>query len=66
MREVEGKKVDEQELKDLVLGKLARYKTLEGRVRFVDSIPKNASGQILKRILRDWAKKEKNRVALKL
>jgi 4-coumarate--CoA ligase len=66
MREVEGKKVDEQELKDLVLGKLARYKTLERGVRFVDSIPKNASGKILKRILRDWAKKEKNRVALKL
>jgi 4-coumarate--CoA ligase len=66
MKEVEGKKVDEQELKDLVLGKLARYKTLERGVRFVDSIPKNASGMILKRILRDWAKKEKNRVALKL
>jgi 4-coumarate--CoA ligase len=66
MREMEGKKVDEQELKDMVLGKLARYKTLERGVRFVDSIPKNASGKILKRILGDWAKKEKNRVALKL
>lgn len=37
---------------------LARYKRIVGGVRFVDSIPKNASGKILKRILRDEAKKE--------
>jgi acyl-coenzyme A synthetase/AMP-(fatty) acid ligase len=39
---------------------------LDGGVRFVDSIPKNASGKILKRILRDWAKEEKGKPALKL
>jgi acyl-CoA synthetase (AMP-forming)/AMP-acid ligase II len=37
---------------------LAKYKRLEGGVRFVDAIPKNASGKILKRLLRDEAKKE--------
>jgi acyl-coenzyme A synthetase/AMP-(fatty) acid ligase len=48
-----------------VVARLARYKALEGGVRFVDAIPKNASGKILKRVLRDWAK-EKGKPALKL
>lgn len=66
MRKAEGKKADGHELKDLVLENSARYKALEVGVRFVDLIPKNASGKILKRILRDWVKGEKNRVASKL
>lgn len=37
---------------------MARYKNLEGGVKFVDAIPKNASGKILKNLLREWAKKE--------
>lgn len=51
--------VQEEEVKDWVLARLARYKTLDAGVRFVDAIPRNASGKILKRILRDWAKEEK-------
>ncbi|KAK3697266.1 hypothetical protein LTR37_017578 [Vermiconidia calcicola] len=38
--------------------RLAPYKQLSGGMMFVDAIPKNASGKILKRILRDQAKKE--------
>jgi acyl-coenzyme A synthetase/AMP-(fatty) acid ligase len=38
--------------------KLARYKRIEGGVKFVGGIPKNASGKILKRILREQAQKE--------
>lgn len=38
--------------------RLAKYKWLEGGVKFVDSIPKTPSGKILKRILREQAKKE--------
>ncbi|KAL6245817.1 hypothetical protein RBB50_006970 [Rhinocladiella similis] len=38
---------------------LSKYKRIEGGVKFVDVIPKNASGKILKRILRDEAKKER-------
>ena len=52
------KQLTEEVVKEYVKPKLARYKWLEGGVRFVDSIPKNASGKILKRILRDEAKRE--------
>ncbi|KAI9736311.1 MAG: hypothetical protein M1834_001197 [Cirrosporium novae-zelandiae] len=48
----------EDELKKFASSKLARYKNLTGGVRFVDIIPKNASGKILKKILREQAKME--------
>lgn len=38
--------------------RLASYKMLEGGIRWVEAIPKNASGKILKRILREEAKQE--------
>lgn len=37
---------------------LASYKMLEGGIKWVETIPKTASGKILKRILREEAKKE--------
>lgn len=46
-----------------VLERLARYKSLTGGVRFVESIPKNASGKILKRIYREEAAKEAKQMA---
>ncbi|KAK0973524.1 hypothetical protein LTR54_017331 [Friedmanniomyces endolithicus] len=38
--------------------KLANYKRLNGGVRFVESIPKNATGKILKRVLKEEAQAE--------
>jgi len=52
------KQLTEEMVKEYVKPKLTRYKWLDGGVRFVDAIPKNASGKILKRILREEAKKE--------
>lgn len=54
----EGDSLTEVEVKRFMEGKLARYKRLDGGVRFVPAIPKNASGKILKRVLREEAKKE--------
>lgn len=45
-------KVDENEIKEFVANKVATYKKLEGGVIFLDSIPKNASGKILRRELK--------------
>ena len=46
--------------------RLAKYKELTGGVRFVEMIPKNPSGKILKRILRDEAQAEMKRENAKL
>ncbi|KAF7879023.1 hypothetical protein EAF04_000223 [Stromatinia cepivora] len=54
----EGRKLGERDVKEWCGERLARYKELTGGVRFVEAIPKNASGKILKRMLREQAEKE--------
>lgn len=39
--------------------KAAPYKKLRGGVIFLDAIPKSPSGKILRKVLREQAKKEK-------
>ena len=46
-------KVSCTELKLYAARRLAKYKALSGGVRFVEVIPRNASGKILRRVLRD-------------
>lgn len=53
-----GVELSEGDVKGWVKERLAGYKQLEGGVKFVDEIPKNASGKILKRILREQVKRE--------
>jgi acyl-coenzyme A synthetase/AMP-(fatty) acid ligase len=53
-----GKRLTEDDVKKFLAGKLIKYKALNGGVKFLDAIPKNPSGKILKRILREQAKKE--------
>lgn len=54
----EGKALQEEDVKKWCGERLAKFKELTGGVRFVDAIPKNASGKILKRVLREEAEKE--------
>ena len=54
----EGDALTEQAVKEYSGSRLAKFKALSGGVKFVDAIPKNASGKILKRILREEAIKE--------
>ncbi|KAL3487816.1 hypothetical protein BJX62DRAFT_212867 [Aspergillus germanicus] len=61
----EGGKLSEEEVKGYLAGRLAKYKALTGGVRFVDAIPKNASGKILKRVLREEAERETKAAASK-
>lgn len=48
--------VTEQDIYEWTKERVASYKRLDGGIIFVDSIPKSASGKILRRILRDHAK----------
>lgn len=54
----EAQKLTEADVRNFFAERLAKYKQLAGGVVFVDAIPKNASGKILKRILRENAKRE--------
>ena len=51
-------KISEEEVKEFIRARLAPYKQLRGGVKFVDELPKNAIGKILRRELREQAKKE--------
>ncbi|KAF2233529.1 acetyl-CoA synthetase-like protein [Viridothelium virens] len=53
-----GASLTERDVQQFVASRLAGYKRLEGGVVFTDAIPKNASGKILKRLLREIAAKE--------
>lgn len=62
----EGKKLSEEDVKAYVSERLAKYKSLTGGVRFVDSIPKNPTGKILKKVLKEEASKESSETRAKL
>ncbi|EME84232.1 uncharacterized protein MYCFIDRAFT_152492 [Pseudocercospora fijiensis CIRAD86] len=53
-----GSQITEDDVHKLVAERLAAYKKLTGGVKFVQEVPKSASGKILKRVLREEAQKE--------
>ncbi|KAI5456641.1 AMP-binding enzyme [Mariannaea sp. PMI_226] len=55
---IPGSKVSGEEIAEWLAGRVARHKRLKGGVCFVDAIPKNPSGKILRKVLREKAKKE--------
>jgi 4-coumarate--CoA ligase len=58
---VDRARIDEVQVKKWVKERVAEYKQLRGGVVFVDAIPKNASGKILKKDLRAMAQKDAQR-----
>lgn len=48
----ENSKIDLPNVKNFIDSKVANYKQLTGGIVQVDSIPKNASGKILRRVLK--------------
>lgn len=51
-------KISEEDIKNLVKDKLAAYKQLRGGVVYLDEIPRNTVGKILRKDLRELAKKD--------
>jgi 4-coumarate--CoA ligase len=51
-------KIDEAAIKNHVKSNAAHYKQLRGGVVWLEAIPKTASGKILRKDLREMAKKE--------
>jgi acyl-CoA synthetase (AMP-forming)/AMP-acid ligase II len=50
--------VTEADLQEWCAQRLAKYKALTGGVVFVDAVPRNAGGKLLKRVLREQAERE--------
>lgn len=55
---VEGQRLNLVEVQQYLADRLAKYKALTGGATFVDVIPKNASGKILKKVLKEISSKE--------
>jgi acyl-CoA synthetase (AMP-forming)/AMP-acid ligase II len=47
-----GADVDADQLREFCLARLAKFK-VPRRVEFIDALPRNPSGKVLKRVLRD-------------
>lgn len=55
-----------KEISDWLATQVAPPKKLRGGVRFIKEVPKSQSGKILRRVLRDQAKKEEENPRAKL
>ena len=58
---VEGSKETEGRIVNWLAGKVANHKRLRGGVKFVDEIPKSASGKILRRKLKEIAAEDEKK-----
>lgn len=54
----DAKPGDAEEIRRWLDGRVANHKKLRGGVKFVDGVPKSASGKLLRRMLKDRAKQE--------
>jgi 4-coumarate--CoA ligase len=63
---VQGSPEVEKRIMDWLAAKVASHKRIRGGVRFVDVIPKSASGKILRRLLKDKVLKERKAGKAKL
>ncbi|KAJ9657044.1 hypothetical protein H2198_004536 [Neophaeococcomyces mojaviensis] len=57
---------DAEEIIKWIASKVANHKRLRGGVRFIDEIPKSAAGKILRRMLKERAKKEPSTLKARL
>lgn len=49
-------KLSEAQIQNYIKSRVAKHKQLAGGVRFVDEVPRLASGKIQRKVLKEWAK----------
>lgn len=57
LQEEKKGKVRPEEIQDWVKTRVAKHKYFVGGIAFVDEVPKLASGKIIRKLMREWAKK---------
>jgi acyl-coenzyme A synthetase/AMP-(fatty) acid ligase len=63
---VERSEKNEKVIADWLAERVASHKRLRGGVRWIDEVPKSASGKILRRVLKDMLAKENGGIKAKL
>jgi 4-coumarate--CoA ligase len=48
----------EADIQNYMKGKLAKHKHLVGGVAIIDEVPKLASGKIVRKLMKEWAKRD--------
>lgn len=51
-------KIRGEGLAEYVKSRVSDYKRLRGGVEFVDGIPRNAAGKIMRKVVKDWRDKD--------
>jgi acyl-coenzyme A synthetase/AMP-(fatty) acid ligase len=51
-------KITEDDLHKWMHDKVAKHKRLVGGIQFIDEVPKLASGKIIRKLLKEWAKRD--------
>ena len=51
-------KTREKDIQNFVASKVAKHKRLTGGVKFIDEVPKLASGKIVRKVMKEWAKRD--------
>ena len=51
-------KIREDDIVEWMQAQVAKHKWLTGGVCFVEQVPKSAAGKILRKVLREWAKRD--------
>lgn len=51
-------KVTEEDIHKFMFDKVAKHKRLVGGIVFIDEVPKLASGKIVRKLLKEWAKRD--------
>jgi 4-coumarate--CoA ligase len=54
----EGATVTEEDIHLFMKAKVAKHKQLVGGIVFIDEVPKLASGKIVRKLLKEWAKRD--------
>ncbi|OAA73415.1 4-coumarate-CoA ligase 2 [Cordyceps fumosorosea ARSEF 2679] len=58
IQDVSKGRVQPRDIQDWLAPRVAKHKRLAGGVSFVDAVPKLASGKIVRKLLREWSKRD--------
>lgn len=51
-------KVTPKDIQDWTAARVAKHKRLVGGVTFIDEVPKLASGKIIRKLMKQWSKRD--------